>query len=58
MKSMVIIVIEDTEGIGDGVHHRLGNLLPGLVTAQHAAAVRSEVKVDKGLHCQISCRYM
>ena len=49
---MVIVVIEDTEGIGDGVHHRLGNLLPGLVTAQHAAPVRSQVEVDEGLDSQ------
>ena len=56
MNPMVVVIIEHTKRVRDGVHHRLGYLLPGLVTAQHAAAVRSEVKVDKGFHCQISCR--
>ena len=51
---MVIVVIEDTERIGDGVNHRLGNLLPGLVTAQHAAPVRSQVEVDEGLDSQVT----
>ena len=53
---MVVVIIEDTEGIGDGVHHRLGNLLPGLVAAQHAAPVGSQVEVDEGLDSQVSCR--
>ena len=53
---MVVVIVEDTEGIGDGVHHRLGNLLPGLVAAQHAAPVGSQVEVDEGLDSQVSCR--
>ena len=54
MHAVVIMFIEDTKGIGDGIHHRLGDLLSSLVTAQHAAAVRSEVKVYKGFDCQVS----
>jgi hypothetical protein len=51
---MVVVIVEDTERIGDGVHHRLGNLLPGLVAAQHAAPVGSQVEVDEGLDSQVS----
>ena len=51
---MVVVIVEDTEGIGDGVHHGLGNLLPGLVAAQHSAPVGSEVEIDEGLDSQVS----
>ena len=54
MHAVLIMFIEDTKGIGDGLHHRLGDLLPSLVTSQHATAVRSEVKVYKRFDCQIS----
>lgn len=56
VNSMVVVIVEHTEGVGDGVHHRLGDLLPGLVAAKHSAPVGSEVEVDEGLDSQVSCR--